>query len=160
MMVDCHPEEMLSTEAEPRWTMLFKGWWSTISSHKECNIRFIVPNVPISYTTSISFNYRLCCLMDDWLIPKTKWHSCLHNIALCNETGIQSSRAPRWQRSWTRDKNAIIKRQKHSTFWPSSKPPTSRMLSPDLLVLWFQIRCRSTDMCTTASWQTYVQQVI
>ena len=50
-MVDCHPKETLSTEAEPRLTMLFKGWRSTMSSRKECNIYFIIPNVPISYTT-------------------------------------------------------------------------------------------------------------
>ena len=52
-MVDCRPEETLSTEAEPRLTMIFEGWRSTMSSRKECNIYFIIPNVPISYTTSI-----------------------------------------------------------------------------------------------------------
>ena len=28
--VDCHPEETLSTEAEPRLTMLFQGWQYTL----------------------------------------------------------------------------------------------------------------------------------
>ena len=28
----------------------------------------------------------------DWLIPDTKWHSCLHNITLCSETRIHSNR--------------------------------------------------------------------
>ena len=32
----------------------FEGWQSTMSSCKECNIYFIIPNVPISYTTSIN----------------------------------------------------------------------------------------------------------
>ena len=50
-MVDCHPEETLLTEAEPRSTTIFEGWRSTISSRQECNIYFI-PIVPISYTTS------------------------------------------------------------------------------------------------------------
>ena len=56
-MVDCHPEETLSTEAEPRLTMLFEGWRSTMSSRKEFNIYFIIPNVPISYITSILHYY-------------------------------------------------------------------------------------------------------
>ena len=46
-MADCHPEETLSTEAEPRSTMLTEGWRSTMSSHKECNIYFIMPIVTI-----------------------------------------------------------------------------------------------------------------
>ena len=28
----------------------------------------------------------------DWLIPDTKWHSCLHNITLCSATRIHSNR--------------------------------------------------------------------
>ena len=64
-MVDCHPEETLSTEAEPRLTMLFERWRSTMSSRKECNIYFIISNVPISYTTSI-----LCY----WITLRTVWH--------------------------------------------------------------------------------------
>ena len=32
----------------------FQGWRSTMSSRKECNIHFIIANVPISYTTLIS----------------------------------------------------------------------------------------------------------
>ena len=45
-IVDCHPEETLSTKAEPRLTTLFEGWQSTMSPHKECYIYFIIPNVP------------------------------------------------------------------------------------------------------------------
>ena len=51
-MVDGHTEETLPTEAEPRSIMLSEGWRSTMSSRKECNIYFIMPNVPISFTTS------------------------------------------------------------------------------------------------------------
>ena len=50
-MVDCQPEETLSTEAGPRSTVLFEGRRSTMSSRKECYIYFIEPNVPISYRT-------------------------------------------------------------------------------------------------------------
>ena len=58
-MVDCHPEETLLTEAEPRSTMLSEGLRSTMSSREECNIYFIMPNVPISFTTSIMCDYLL-----------------------------------------------------------------------------------------------------
>ena len=143
-MVNCHPKET---------------WWSTMSSHIECNrICFIVSNVSISYTnyfvllvctlgnisitccygigknamtavicfsirTIQTYNlhsrpfqwawwmspslYILCkkwctfavswyckIITDsvvlwkiqkfDWLILETKWHSCLHNRALCS----------------------------------------------------------------------------
>ena len=44
-IVDCHPEETLSTEVEPRLTMLYEGWQCTMSPHKECYIYFIIPNV-------------------------------------------------------------------------------------------------------------------
>ena len=44
-MVDYYLKKTLSTEAEPRSTMLFKGLRSTMSSCKECNIYFIVLNV-------------------------------------------------------------------------------------------------------------------
>ena len=45
----------MSTEAEPRWTMLFEGLRSTMSSRKEYDIYFIVPNFPISYTVSSNY---------------------------------------------------------------------------------------------------------
>ena len=45
----------------------------------------------------------------EWLISNQCDMLCLHNIALCNETRINSSGAPKWQPSWTRDnKMAII----------------------------------------------------
>ena len=70
-MVDCHPEETLSTEAEPRSTMLSEGWWSTMSSRKECNIYFIMPNVPFSFTTSSMCNEISLCIGQHftWMLP-------------------------------------------------------------------------------------------
>ena len=43
-----YPEDILSAQAEPRLTMLFEGRQYTMSSCKECNVYFIVPNVHIS----------------------------------------------------------------------------------------------------------------
>ena len=59
-MVDCHPEETLSTEAEPRSTMLSEGWRSTMSSRKECNIYFIMPNVPIPSQLKVCVMKKVC----------------------------------------------------------------------------------------------------
>ena len=61
-MVDCHPEEKLSIEAEPRSTMLSEGRRSTMSSRKEYNIYFIMPNVPISFTTSSMCDEKSLCI--------------------------------------------------------------------------------------------------
>ena len=70
-MVDCHPEETLSTEVEPRSTMLSEGWRSTMSSRKECNIFFIMPNVPISFTTSSICDEKSLCIEQHftWMLP-------------------------------------------------------------------------------------------
>ena len=66
----CHPEKTLSTESEQMWTMLFEGWWSTMSSRKECNIYFIVPIVPIPYTTSICYQITVCTWWHfQWMSP-------------------------------------------------------------------------------------------
>ena len=51
-IVDCHPEETLSTEAPPclygsaSVDNVSSGWQSTMSPRKECYIYFIIPNVP------------------------------------------------------------------------------------------------------------------
>ena len=50
-IVDCHPEETLSTEAEPRLTMLFDGWQSTVSPLKKLYL-FNYTECPISTTIS------------------------------------------------------------------------------------------------------------
>ena len=119
----------------------------------------------------------------DWLISETNGHSCLHNIALCNETGILGSEAPQWQWSWTRE-NKCIYLHLHlkwppSTYWwlchslkslkdkniPLFDPAvkytlnTSHTSSPDLLVQWFKIVCRSTDMCTKEGKPMYSKSV-
>ena len=59
-MVDCHPEETLSTEAEPGSTMLSEGRRSIMSSRKECNIYFIMPNVPISSKLQVCVMKKVC----------------------------------------------------------------------------------------------------
>ena len=71
-IVDCHPEETLSTEAEPRSTMLFEGWQSTMSPCKECYIYFIIPNVPFLQQISPPWDFAV-------------WHSKLSTGQLTNQ---------------------------------------------------------------------------
>ena len=60
-IVDCHPEETLSTEAEPGLTMLLEEWESTMSPRKECYIYFIIPNVPFLQQISPPWGINLLC---------------------------------------------------------------------------------------------------
>ena len=98
-MVDCHPEETLSTEAEPRLTMLFKGWRSTMSSRKECNIYFIIPNVPISYTTSI-LCIKLFYAPDDIFIACHPLLWCCQECRVGRHWFLSSNRTRIYSRMW------------------------------------------------------------
>ena len=81
-MVDYHPEKTLSTEAEPRWTMISEGLQSTMSSRKEWNIYFIIQNVPISLQSACTS------------VPSHIW---LKYRRMWRKTPINSNSTQTWQ---------------------------------------------------------------
>ena len=72
IFIYCHPEVTLSTEAEPRLTILSEGWQSTMSPCKECYIYFIIPNVPFLQQISTPWDIAV-------------WHSKLSPCQLTNQ---------------------------------------------------------------------------
>ena len=71
-IVDCHPEETLSTEAEPRLTMLFEGWQSTMSLRKKLLFLFYYTECPISSTNFTALRHcRVTFKIVTWQIDQS-----------------------------------------------------------------------------------------
>ena len=109
-----------------------------------------------------TYNYRFCCVIENtgiWLADAR--NTLTFMFALCNETRIHSIGASDCSGVEQEKTNAITKDKNILLFDPAvwTTYVTHFVTWTDLLVQWFKIVCRSTDMCTNADKSMYSKSV-